>query len=92
MGKWTAKWHLIKHWKATGRKPKALLEQGECPDGFEYVWTVFERLSGARTYGMAANPITYADIDAFSRVSHEPLRPWQVEAVQRLDQYWMTNR
>jgi len=41
---------------------------------------------------MAANPITYGDMDAFSRVSREPLRPWQVEAVQRLDQLWMEHR
>jgi len=41
---------------------------------------------------MAANPITYTDMDAFSRVSRETLRPWQVEAVQRLDQLWMEHR
>lgn len=41
---------------------------------------------------MAVNPITYADMDAFSRVTRETLRPWQVEAVQRLDSLWMASR
>lgn len=72
-------------WKATGRKPKPLAEQGECPDGFEPLWNHYCRLSNSRQGGMGPQPITYTEIEAYTRMHRVTLKPWQVDAIKHLD-------
>lgn len=53
----------------------------------DYLWRVFQRLARRRTsngFG-SNNPITWADIDAFVRHSKFPLKPWEVEIIEDLD-------
>lgn len=55
------------------------------PDALSHVWSAFCRLSGRRTVGMAANPITWSDIDAFVRLSGVRLAPWEIRLIEELD-------
>jgi hypothetical protein len=46
---------------------------------------VFLKLSSRRTAGMAANPITFADIEAFQRLTLTDLSAWEVDVICQLD-------
>lgn len=48
-------------------------------------WEAFLDLSSARQVGMIACPISYADIDAYRRLTLEPLTAWDVRLIKRLD-------
>jgi hypothetical protein len=86
----TVKQIMVAHWKATGRKPKPLAEQGECPEGFDRLWAWFTRLSWRRGRGFGPMPITYADLDAFQRNEGIVLTPWQLHTLEHLDAIWMS--
>ncbi len=54
------------------------------------VWGLFLRLHESRGGGgFGPAPITFADMEAFQRVSGEPLRPFEVEIIHALDREWM---
>lgn len=57
----------------------------ELPPLLEYVWDWFQELAGRRTMGMAPNPITHADVLAWSRVTDRDVTPWEVQLLLRLD-------
>lgn len=58
------------------------------PEG-AHAWLVFSRLRARTGGGMGPNPIGWADIDAFMRLTGTPLAPWEVECIEQLDQTWM---
>jgi hypothetical protein len=47
-----------------------------------HVWGWFQTLSKARLEGY---PITFPDIDAFSRLMCIRIRPWEASLIRRLD-------
>lgn len=49
------------------------------------VWEAFVDLSSARQIGMAACPITWSDIEAYRRLTFEPLSAWDVRLIKRID-------
>lgn len=54
------------------------------------LWNAFQRLNAARSYHMAgANPITFAEIEAFARLMRQPLEPWQVAILLDMDAAWL---
>ena len=55
------------------------------PEELEALWGVFLALSSRRTAGMAANPITFADIEAFQRLTLTDLSAWEVDVICQLD-------
>ncbi len=56
------------------------------PRVLAYLWRVFIRLHSRRgSNGFGANPITFADIEAFIRLSGTRLVPWEVEVIEELD-------
>lgn len=55
------------------------------PEALRDVWTDFNRLSGRRQVGMAPNPLSFAEIDAYRRLTHARIGPWEVELICRLD-------
>lgn len=64
----------------------------ERPFGSEYIWQVFMHLHAARThqyvYGFdkaIINPIGFCEIDSYSRLTDNPLEPWEVALIRRLD-------
>jgi hypothetical protein len=48
----------------------------------------FSTLSARRTIGMAVNPITFSDIDAWARLMGVSPSPWEVTLLTRLDDAW----
>jgi hypothetical protein len=54
----------------------------EVPETLGYLWGWFQELSRARTEGQ---PITYPDIDAFSRLMDVRIQPWEAALIRRLD-------
>lgn len=61
------------------------LEGPPLPAALSHVWGWFIELSRARTVGMAANPITWADMDAWSRLTQARPTPFEVSLIQDLD-------
>jgi hypothetical protein len=61
----------------------------ECPPfplALEYIWRIFKRLARRRTSnGFGSNPITWSDIAAFEVHSKFPLKPWEIEIIEDLD-------
>lgn len=54
------------------------------------LWNAFQRLNATRSYHMAgANPITFAEIEAFTRLMRLPLEPWQVVILLEMDTAWL---
>jgi hypothetical protein len=54
----------------------------ELPQPLGYLWGWFLELSRARTEGQ---PITYPDIDAYSRLMDVRIQPWEAALIRRLD-------
>ncbi|MHA6690600.1 phage tail assembly chaperone [Devosia sp. A449] len=62
------------------------------PDALRYLWTAFIRIRRRNAgNGFGATPITWADLDAYSRLSGLHLRPWEIETIERLDDALMTS-
>ena len=40
---------------------------------------------------MSANPLTYAEIDAWSRQMHKAPKPWEIRVLKRLDAAFMAH-
>jgi hypothetical protein len=68
----------------------------EAPDDLQYLWEHFVRLSGRRQNGMAANPITYQEVEAYERKALVRLSAWETDLLMRLDAavlaVWAGNR
>lgn len=56
------------------------------PDALRYLWTAFVRIRRRNAgNGFGATPITWADLDAYSRLSGLRLLPWEIEIIELLD-------
>lgn len=52
----------------------------------EHVWEWFLKLIARRSgTGFGGNPISYAEIDAFGRLTGAHMRPWEIEALCEMD-------
>lgn len=54
-----------------------------------YLWQAYGRMRRRCSVGMGLNPISLGDIDAFVRLTGSRLAPWEVEAIERLDEVWL---
>ncbi len=78
--------HLTSLYRQTGVMPDELANAPQLPDGLDYLWRDFLELHSSRTPGFSApNRITFADIDAYQRVSGVTFEGWEVEAIRRAD-------
>ena len=60
------------------------------PEGSGILWGAFLALSRARTCGPAGpNPISFTEIEAWSRLTRTPLEPQHVEIITAMDAIWM---
>lgn len=56
------------------------------PDALIYLWSAFVRLRRRKgSNGFAVSPIEWPDFDAFLRLSGVRLAPWEVSAIEDLD-------
>ena len=56
------------------------------PPEVVHIWNTFVQLAAARGgSGFGPQPISYTEIEAFSRVMDMPLAPWEVAAIRALD-------
>lgn len=51
-----------------------------------YLWNIWVELHQARGYGMAPNPISWLDLDAYARLTDERFLPWEARAVRAVDE------
>lgn len=78
--------HLRKVEQQTGKTPQMLLDAPRLPAACEELWRVFSELHSCRgNNGFGPSRITYADIDAFQRVSGVKLSTWEMSAILRAD-------
>ncbi|WP_244448547.1 hypothetical protein [Bosea sp. LC85] len=60
------------------------------PPQLIYLWNAFRRLSDRRGMGLSGSaPLTWPEIDAFSRLSGLHLAPWEIEIVEELDRLFL---
>ncbi|MEH6697199.1 MAG: hypothetical protein V7672_00725 [Brevundimonas sp.] len=50
-----------------------------------HLFDAFVNLSLTRQVGMAPNPISYTEIEAFNRLTHASLSAWDIALIRRLD-------
>lgn len=56
------------------------------PPALTYLWAAFLRLANRRgSNGFGANPISWTELEAFSRLSGLRLTPWEIETIEMLD-------
>lgn len=77
--------HLIGVMERTGKIPARLRDAAQCPPGVRYLWDIFLRLRKRCTPSMGGARILYSDMLAFQAVSGVRLSPWEVDAIERLD-------
>lgn len=68
-----------------GEMPSELENAVELPLIFIEVWNAFIALSNTRQYGMAANPFTYQEIQAYLTVTKTRLSGFEIDLLKRLD-------
>lgn len=74
------------------RALKAHLAGGKArpPEGSGILWGAFLALSRTRSTGPnGPNPITFAEIEAWARLTRTPLEPRHVEILAAMDAIWM---
>jgi hypothetical protein len=55
-----------------------------------YLWSTFARLNGRRGgNGFGLNPIGWAEIDAYQRLTQSRLAPWEIQIVEELDDLYL---
>jgi hypothetical protein len=57
----------------------------EVPIAGRRVWSIFLELNATRSCGMGPNPISGVEIEAYSRLRREPVRPFEVTMLRALD-------
>lgn len=62
----------------------------ELPEGASVIWEMFVALHHTRGSSFnGAEPIRYAEIEAYARLMRWPLEPRHVELIRAIDQVWM---
>lgn len=51
----------------------------------QHLLVIFQQLSLSRQMGMTLNPITYAEIIAWSQLYRTPLATWEIDTIKQLD-------
>lgn len=63
------------------------------PAGADYLWRVFLRLSRRRgSNGFGPDPVSFIEIETFTRLAGFPLAPWEIEILEHLDDIYLEVR
>lgn len=81
------------HYAALAKKGRKAQPKGpSLPPEAVHLWNHFVQLHAARTSGgMGPNPITYAELDAYCRLTAAGLDAWEVGAVRALDDAYLAS-
>lgn len=75
---------LRAHYEQAGRS--ADISEIEVPEAGEHLWSWFWSLERGRACGMnGPEPLAYAEIEAWARLTGTELRPWEVDALKAMD-------
>lgn len=70
----------------SGLPPPEGLSEYECPDAAEHLWRWFLEVSRRRgSNGFGANPISYSELEAWSRLTETRLSALEVDWIMALD-------
>ena len=75
----------------TGVTPPELLAVPVLPEAGQHVWLWFLQLTRKRTCGMAMNPITWPDIQAWSILTGIKPKQWELEAINGIDEAFLVS-
>lgn len=76
--------------RQTGVTPSELLDAPGLPENCEQLWKDFLELHTSRgSGGFGPSRISFAEIDAFQRVTSTRLPAWQIAAIKRADDMFM---
>lgn len=71
--------------KQTGITPPELGGVPDLPEAAAHVLHWYYDLAGTRTIGMALNPISYTEIQAWCNMTGNRPAPWEVLAIRQID-------
>jgi hypothetical protein len=75
--------------KATGKRPSAL-NLPEPPQAGVHVWVWFQELCNGRGHSeVGPNPISWADLHAWSSLTQTVIRPWEIRLIFSIDAQWI---
>jgi hypothetical protein len=78
--------HLLSVWERTGVKPARLADAPAMPEGLSPLWHAYcDMRNSCPSNGMGPGRITFAELDAYQRVTGHRLAPWHVDAIRRVD-------
>lgn len=69
----------------SGLPPPEGLSDFACPEAAEHVWCWFLEISRRRSNGFGANPISYAEVEAWARLTRTQPSALEVEWIMDLD-------
>jgi len=72
----TIKGHLQAVWKHTGRKPKELVDHGDCPADMDYLWAWFLEIKP---------PLTYTEMAHWQTLTGRKLKVWEATVLMRIN-------
>lgn len=60
------------------------------PERYAYIWDMFLSLHSGRSCSSSGpNPLSWADMKAWSDIQHIDLKEWEVRAIKTLDMTWL---
>lgn len=88
----TARDQLNSLWRQTKVMPKEL-EPVECHESVLYLWRYFLSMNARRSHNEAGpQPIGHAEVDAWARVRHLSLSPFDLSALDQLEALYLTQQ
>jgi len=57
-----------------------------------YLWAIYCELDATRAVGMSLGPLTYTEIDAFSRLTATRLTPFEIGVLRAVDRAYFEHR
>ena len=81
--------HLMSIFDNTGFMPEEL-NNPEPSKAIDYLLEYFHQLSRTRQIGMALNPITFTEIEAWKRLFHIELAVWEIDVIKQLDLIYLS--
>lgn len=82
--------HVERAAAAGSKVAQAELQGPVLPMSCAHVWAWFLELAAARSAnGTSLNPVGFADIDAWARLTGRRPTPWEVGALRALDTVWL---